>query len=109
LRSQQVGGAAAAEWTVCDVSDRHAIDSLRNKKARSGFPAGAIRTVDFLLHHSAAAVKKLVVKTHDGSRRKFSTSCPAQAGHPVRRADAVGTVCLPFDAGDYWIARFRGQ
>ncbi|HEY4747626.1 MAG TPA: hypothetical protein VIH38_08670, partial [Steroidobacteraceae bacterium] len=36
-----------------------------NEKRPRGFPAGAIPTVDFLLHHLAAAVKKTAVKTHD--------------------------------------------
>jgi hypothetical protein len=36
---------------------------ISHENARAGFPAGAIPTVDFLLHHLAAAVKKMAVKT----------------------------------------------
>jgi hypothetical protein len=42
-----------------------------NAKRPLGFPAGAIPTVDFLLHHARAAVKKMPVKTHDGVGSKF--------------------------------------
>jgi hypothetical protein len=34
-------------------------------KSPLGFPAGAIPTVDFLLHHLAPDVKNTPVKTHD--------------------------------------------
>jgi len=36
-----------------------------NAKRPRGFPAGAIRTVDFLLHDLARIVKKVGVKTKD--------------------------------------------
>src|SRR5882762_10456031 len=39
-----------------------------NAKCPRGRPAGTIPTVDFLLHHAAASVKKTAVKTHDGAR-----------------------------------------
>src|SRR5258705_3583126 len=41
------------------ISEEHA----ETQSARSAFPAGAIPTVDFLLHHARAAVKKMHVKT----------------------------------------------
>jgi hypothetical protein len=40
-------------------------DGCRNAKRPRGFPAGAIPTVDFLLHHFGRFVKKVGVKTHD--------------------------------------------
>jgi hypothetical protein len=43
-----------------------------NAKRPRGFPAGAIPTVDFLLHHTTAFVKKMPVKSHDGAGSKFS-------------------------------------
>jgi hypothetical protein len=39
-----------------------------NAKRPLGFPAGAIPTVDFLLYHFQAFVKKMRVNTHDRAR-----------------------------------------
>src|SRR3977135_2324882 len=51
------------------VNNNESARPLSCKRPR-GFPAGAIPTVDFLLHHFAVAVKKMAVKTHD--RRSFT-------------------------------------
>jgi hypothetical protein len=53
-------------------------------KRPHGFPAGAIPTVDFLLHHLAVAVKKMAVKTHD--RRSFTP----HAARPIRQERLEG-------------------
>jgi hypothetical protein len=42
---------------VCTVTE--------TQSARAGLPAGAIPTVDFLLHYIRRAVKKVGVKSHD--------------------------------------------
>jgi hypothetical protein len=44
---------------------------IENTKRPLSFPAGAIPTVDFLLYHLAAFVKKMRVKTHDRARGFF--------------------------------------
>jgi hypothetical protein len=64
-----------------------------NAKRPRGFPAGAIPTVDFLLHHASAFVKKMPVKSHDGAGKKLppgQVACLAQrsqlAFSPTRNA-----------------------
>jgi hypothetical protein len=44
------------------------------QSARSGFPAGAIPTVEFLLHDFGRVVKKVGVKNHDSAGHKFCVS-----------------------------------
>jgi len=60
------------------VNNNESARPLSCKRPR-GFPAGAIPTVDFLLHHLAAVVKKTAVKTHD--RRSFTR----HAARPIRQ------------------------
>src|SRR4030081_3396868 len=62
----------------------------RNAKRPRGFPAGAIRTVDFLLHHGAAIVKKMAVKTHD--RRADWTEPCDETRKPGKRRPVDGLV-----------------
>src|SRR4029077_2495328 len=50
---------------VCFLSPRWRETRRPHEKRPRGFPAGAIPTVDFLLHHFALVVKKTAVKTHD--------------------------------------------
>src|SRR3954464_12097018 len=57
---------AIYRWSAPHPAVRHETQgpaTFRKKRPR-GFPAAAIPTVDFLLHHRAAAVKKTAVKTH---------------------------------------------
>ena len=49
---------------------------LFDAKRPLGFPAGAIPTVDFLLHDFGAVVKKVGVKTHDRAWGRFTGSNP---------------------------------
>jgi hypothetical protein len=41
------------------------------QSARAGVPAGAIPTVDFLLHDFGRVVKKVRVKTHDSILKRL--------------------------------------
>src|SRR3954447_21672593 len=51
------------------------------QSARAGFPAGAIPTVDFLLHEIGRIVKKTRVKSHDPTGNK---SCVSGCVEPPR-------------------------
>jgi hypothetical protein len=65
--------------------------------------------MDFLLHHSAAAVKKVDVKTHDHAALQIFDVMPRVSGASSTPCRCGWHGAPTVDARDYWIARFRGQ